>query len=175
MSNQVAVHEEGVFLATRNIEPDGRTGLELLSALVAGHEPSPPMAHTLGFFLVSASPGEAVFECKIGTHMLNPFGTVHGGVALALLDSAAGCAVHTLLPAGVGYASVETSANYTRPLRADSGVVRAVGKVLSKGRRIATAEAKLYSAGGELVAHGSSTLMILDKAKWAEGTRAAKD
>jgi uncharacterized protein (TIGR00369 family) len=132
------------------------------------------MAQTLGFFLVSASPGEAVFECKIGHHMLNPFGTVHGGVALALLDSAAGCALHTLLPAGVGYASVETSANYTRPLRADSGVVRAIGKVLSKGRRIATAEAKLYTADGELVAHGSSTLMMLDNAKWADGSAKAK-
>jgi uncharacterized protein (TIGR00369 family) len=132
------------------------------------------MAHTLGFSLVSASPGEAVFECEIGTHMLNPFGTVHGGVALALLVSAAGCAVHTLLPAGVGYASVETSANYTRPLRADSGIVRAVGKVLSKGRRIATAEAKLYTPGGELVAHGSSTLMILEGAKWANGSPTAK-
>lgn len=155
-------------MATRSADPGEPSGLELLMAMVGGMEPSPPMAKTLGFSLVSVSPGEATFECAIGPHLLNPFGTVHGGLALALLDSAAGCALHTLLPHGVGYASVETRANYTQALRADSGTVRAVGKLLSKGRRIATAEAKLYIANGDLVAHGSSTLMILHAAKWAK-------
>lgn len=141
-------------------------GLELLTAMVEGRVPRPPMADTMGFYLAEVAHGCATFHCDIGSHLLNPFGTIHGGVALALLDSAAGCAFHTLLPAGVGYASVETKANYTRPLRADSGRVRAVGTVLSHGRQIATAEAKLYTSDNELVAHGSSTLMVLSEAKW---------
>lgn len=147
-------------------KPHELSGIELLRAMVAGRIARPPMADTMGFYLADVCPGEATFHCEIGSHLLNPFGTVHGGVALALLDSAAGCALHTLLPPGVGYASVETKANYTRPLTADSGMVRAVGKVLSHGRKIATSEAKLYTADDTLVAHGSSTLMILEGAKW---------
>jgi len=142
------------------------SGLDLLMAMVDGLIPRPPMADTMGFYLAEIEAGQATFHCEIGSHLLNPFGTVHGGVALALLDSAAGCALHTLLPAGVGYASVETKANYTRPLKADSGLVHAIGKVLSKGRQIATAEARLFTSDGELVAHGSSTLIILEGAKW---------
>jgi len=143
------------------------TGLDLLSEMVAGRIPRPPMADTMGFYLAEVRLGEAIFHCEIGPHLLNPFGTVHGGLALCLLDSAAGCALHSLLPAGVGYASVETKVNYTRPLRGDSGLIRAIGTVLSKGRKIATAEAKLYTADDTLVAHGSSTIMILDNAKWS--------
>lgn len=142
------------------------TGLELLQALVDLRLPSPPMAETMGFALTAVSEGEAVFHCMITRRHLNPFGTVHGGVALALLDSAAGCALHTLLLPGVGYASIETKVNYTAPLTLESGTVRAVGRVLSRGKTIATAEAKLYGENEKLVAHGSSTLMILPKIKW---------
>jgi uncharacterized protein (TIGR00369 family) len=140
--------------------------MDLLLAVVSGAIPSPPMAHTMGFFLVEVAEGQATFQCTIDRRLLNPFGTVHGGVALALLDSAAGCAVHTLLPAGAGYTSIETKANYTQPLTVESGTVRAEGRVLSKGKRIATAEAKMFAEDGTLVAHGSSTLMILDKVPW---------
>lgn len=146
---------------------DTLSGLELLQALVEGQLPSPPMAQTMGFTLTEVGIGEAIFECPVRPGHLNPFGTVHGGVALALLDSAAGCALHTLLPAGVGYASIETKVNYTRPLTTDSGTVRAIGRIVSKGRRIATAEAKLYDGDGQLAAHGSSTLMILPQSKWS--------
>ena len=142
------------------------SGLELLTAVASGKIPSPPMAHTMGFRLTEVGNGQATFECPIDRRLLNPFGTVHGGVALALLDSAAGCALHTLLPAGTGYTSIETKANYTQPLTVESGTVRAVGTVLSKGKRIATAEAKLFAEDGTLVAHGSSTLMILGKVPW---------
>ena len=144
------------------------TGLELLQALVDNKLPSPPMAETMGFALTAVSEGEAEFQCLITRRHLNPFGTVHGGVALALLDSAAGCALHTLLPAGVGYASIETKVNYTAPITVESGTVRAVGRVLSNGRTIGTAEAKLYGENDDLLAHGSSTLMILRNTKWAE-------
>lgn len=125
------------------------------------------MAKTMGFAITAVREGEAEFQCLITQGHLNPFGTVHGGVALALLDSAAGCAVHTLLLPGVGYASIETKVNYTAPLTLESGTVRAVGRVLSKGKTIATAEAKLYDRDNRLVAHGTSTLMILPKTKWA--------
>jgi uncharacterized protein (TIGR00369 family) len=125
------------------------------------------MADTMGFYLAEVKLGQATFHCEIGRHLLNPFGTVHGGVALSLLDSAAGCALHTMLPAGIGYASVETKVNYVRPLRHDSGLVKAIGSIMSKGRKIATAEAKLFTADGELAAHGTSTLMILEDARWS--------
>lgn len=142
------------------------SGLELLKSIVAGDTPHPPMAATMGFRLTAVQPGSATFECETGHHLLNPFGTVHGGVALCLIDSAAGCALHTQLTAGVGYASIETKVNYVRPLTVDSGIVRAVGVVLSQGKKIATAEAKLYTADGELAAHGSSTLLIMPNVKW---------
>ena len=142
------------------------SGLELLQSIVAGSIPHPPIAATMGFALTAAETGSATFECETGQHLLNPFGTVHGGVALCLIDSAAGCALHTLLPAGVGYASIETKVNYVRPLTIKSGVVRAVGSVLSLGKKIGTAEAKLYTSDGELAAHGSSTLLIMPNVKW---------
>lgn len=142
-------------------------GLALLQAMIDGLIPRPPMADTMGFYLAEVKLGQAIFHCEIGRHLLNPFGTVHGGVALSLLDSAAGCALHTMLPAGIGYASVETKVNYVRPLRHDSGLVKAIGSIMSKGRKIATAEAKLFTADGELAAHGTSTLMIIENARWS--------
>jgi uncharacterized protein (TIGR00369 family) len=162
------VEKEGVWVSKLDLlKLHELDGLALLQAMVAGLIPRPPMADTMGFYLAAAESGKATFHCQIGRHLLNPFGTVHGGVALSLLDSAAGCALHTTLPAGVGYASVETKVNFVRPLRHDSGLVRAVGLVVSKGRQIATAEAKLFTADHELAAHGTSTLMILENAQWS--------
>jgi uncharacterized protein (TIGR00369 family) len=103
----------------------------------------------------------AVFEGDAGPHLLNPLGTVHGGFVLTLIDSAAGCAVHTTLPAGVGYTTVETKVNFTAAIRADSGTLRAEGKVIASGKQICTAEARVLTRDGKLVAHGTSTLMIL--------------
>lgn len=152
----------------KNTDVSELTGLELLQALVDNKLPSPPMAETMGFALTAVSEGEAEFQCLITSRHLNPFGTAHGGVALALLDSAVGCALHTLLPPGVGYASIETKVNYTAPITLESGTVRAVGRVLSNGRTIGTSETKLYGENDDLLAHGSSTLMILRNTKWAE-------
>lgn len=142
-------------------EVAGLTGLELLQAMIAGRLPSPPMAKTLGFGLIEVAPGEAVFEGEAGSHLLNPLGSVHGGFALTLVDSAAGCAVHTILPAGVGYTTVETKVNFTGAIRADTGMLRVEGKVVSAGKQIATAEARVLSPEGRILAHGTSTLMIL--------------
>lgn len=142
-------------------EISGLTGLEMLQALIAGKLPAPSMAGTLGFRLVEVSPGFALFEGETGPHLLNPLGTVHGGLALTLVDSAAGCAVHTVLPAGIGYTTLETKVNFTKAIRADTGTVRAEGRVIAQGRQIATADARVTAPDGTLLAHGTSTLMIL--------------
>ena len=137
------------------------TGLQILEAMVAGRAPRPPMSDTMGFRLVEIERGRAVFEGAPGPHLLNPLGAVHGGYALALIDSACGCAVHSELDAGIGYTTVETKVNFTRPIDPAGGPVRCEGRVLSRGRQIATAEAYLRSAEGKLLAHGTSTLIIL--------------
>ena len=118
----------------------GMTGRQIMQALIDGKLPAPPIAQTLGFWLVEVGDGYAVFEADTGPHLLNPLGGVHGGWALTLIDSAAGCAGHTLLPPGVGYTTVETKANFTRPIKHDTGRVRAEGRVISRGRQIMTAE-----------------------------------
>jgi uncharacterized protein (TIGR00369 family) len=137
------------------------TGLEMLQAIISGALPAPPIGATMGFRLVEVEPGRAVFEGAAGPHLLNPLGGVHGGVALTLIDSAAGCAVHTELPAGVGYTTVETKVNFTRPIPPDGTPFRCEGLVVTRGRQIATAEARLLSAEGKVLAHGTSTLIIL--------------
>jgi uncharacterized protein (TIGR00369 family) len=142
-------------------EIEGLTGLEMLKAIISGALPSPPIGATMGFRLVEVEPGRAVFEGTAGPHLLNPLGGVHGGVALTLIDSAAGCAVHTELPAGVGYTTVETKVNFTRPVPPDGSPVRCEGLVVTRGRQIATAEARLLSAEGKVLAHGTSTLIVL--------------
>jgi uncharacterized protein (TIGR00369 family) len=139
----------------------GMTGLEMLRAIVAGTLPSPPIGATMGFRLIEVGPGLAIFEGAAGPHLLNPLGGVHGGVALTLIDSAAGCAVHTELPAGVGYTTIETKVNFTRPVPPDGTAIRCEGRVVTRGRQIATAEARLLSPEGKVLAHGTSTLIIL--------------
>ena len=139
----------------------GMTGRQMLEAMVAGKLPAPPIAQTLGFWLIQVGDGECVFEGETGPHLLNPLGGVHGGWALTLIDSATGCAAHTLLPAGVGYATVETKANFTRPIKHDTGRVRAEGRVVGRGRRIISCDGRIVDAGGRLLAHGTSTLMVL--------------
>ena len=137
------------------------SGLELLQGLIEGTAPAPHMARTLGFRLVEVAPGFAAFEGQPSQDFLNPLGTVHGGWALTLIDSAAGCALHTELGPGIGYTTVETKVNFSRPIAPDSGTVRCEGRVVTRGRQIATAEARLTSAEGKILAHGTSTLIIL--------------
>lgn len=136
------------------------SGLEIISAMIAGDLPGPPIAGLMGFRLIEAEKGHAVFEGTPGPNLLNPLGAVHGGYALTLIDSACGCALHTELGAGIGYTTVETKVNFTRPIDPNGGPVRCEGRVLSRGRQIGTAEAYLRSAEGKLLAHGTSTLII---------------
>ena len=140
-------------------EIDGLTGREILQAMIEGRLPAPPMARTLTFWLTEVSDGFAVFEGEPGEQFLNPMGGVHGGWALALIDSACGCAGMTTLPAGASYASLETKANFSRPIAKDTGRVRCEGRVISRGRQILSTEAKVLSREGKVLAHGTSTLM----------------
>ncbi|HEU0097943.1 MAG TPA: PaaI family thioesterase [Allosphingosinicella sp.] len=154
------MNSDGTGIASRE-DVEGLTGLEMLQAIIAGRLPAPPIGATMGFRLVEVEPGRAVFEGAAGPHLLNPLGGVHGGVALTLIDSAAGCAVHTELAPGIGYTTVETKVNFTRPVPPDGSPVRCEGRVVTRGRQIATAEARLLSADGKVLAHGTSTLIIL--------------
>ena len=141
-------------------EVAGMTGLEMLQAMIEGKVPAPPIAQTLSFWLTEVSDGYAVFEGDAGAHLLNPLGIVHGGWALTLIDSATGCAAHTTLPPGVGYATVETKANMSRAITKDTGRVRAEGRVLNRGRQIISADARIIDAKGRILAHGTSTLLV---------------
>jgi len=142
-------------------DPATLTGRELLQAGVEGKLPLAPMGPVLNFRLVEVGDGTAVFEGEPGPQHLNPLGSVHGGWALTLIDSACGCAAHSTLPAGVGYTTVETKVNFTRAIRPDGATLRTEGRVVSRGRTIITTEARILDADGRLVAHGTSTLMVL--------------
>jgi uncharacterized protein (TIGR00369 family) len=138
------------------------SGLELMRALIAGEIPPPPIAELMGFTLLSVDEGHAVFRGEPGEQHLNPLGSVHGGFAATLLDSALGCAVHTTLPAGVGYTTLELSVNLVRGITPATGPVLAEGHLLHLGRRTATAEAQLKAEdGGALLAHAKTTCLIL--------------
>jgi uncharacterized protein (TIGR00369 family) len=139
----------------------GRSGLELMRAVVAGELPQAPMAATLGLRLVEASEGRAVFEGEPAEWHYNPIGTAHAGLALTLLDSAMGCAFVTTLPdAAVPWTTLELKGSFTRALTSESGVVRCTGGVLHAGRSVVTTEARVEDAAGRLCAHGTSTILV---------------
>jgi uncharacterized protein (TIGR00369 family) len=140
------------------------SGRELLEGIASGRLPMPPIGQTLRFGLVEVGEGTAVFEGEPGDHLLNPAGIVHGGWALTLIDSATGCAAQTLLPAGVGYTTVETKVNFSRAMRANTGRVRCAGRVVNAGRQIISAEAVVTGPDGRVLAHGTSTLLVLQDA-----------
>lgn len=150
------------------------TGKEMLQAMIDRKIPAAPIAQVLTFWLAEVGDGYAAFEGETGPHLLNPLGTVHGGWALTLIDSAAGCAGHTTLPAGAGYATIETKANFTRPIRQDMGRVRAEGRVVGRGRQIISAEARVLDSNGRVLAHGMSTLMVLGNGNFEGRTLAAE-
>jgi uncharacterized protein (TIGR00369 family) len=138
------------------------TGMDYMSAVVTGKVPPPPIAVTMRLRPVELEEGRVVFEGEPGEEHYNPIGVVHGGYAATLLDSALGCAVHTTLPAGVGYTSLGLEAKYVRPISRDTGRILCEAKVLYRGRKQATAEANVRAADtGKLLAHGTATCMIL--------------
>ncbi|WP_280192647.1 PaaI family thioesterase [Delftia sp. PS-11] len=140
----------------------GRSGLELMQAMLRGELPYPPIARTLDFMLISVEEGRAIFQGRPGPAHLNPMGGVHGGWFATLLDSALGCAVHTSLPPGRGYTTAELSVNLVKGLTPSVPRVRAEGRVLHCGRQLATADARLVGADGTLYAHATTTCLVFE-------------
>ena len=140
----------------------GKTGLEQMQAMLAGELPFAPIAKTLDFSLIRVEPGVALFQGRPGPAHFNPMGSVHGGWFATMLDSALGCAIHTLMPAGRGYTTAELSVNYVRGLSPKVGRVRAEGKVIHCGKQLATAEARLFGPDGTLFAHATTTCLVFD-------------
>jgi len=138
------------------------TGLELLQEMIAGRLPGPPILETLDFTVTEVEHGRAVFAGVPQLKHYNPLGTVHGGYTATLLDSCMGCAVHSTLPKGIGYTTLEFKVSLIRALTKDTGLVRAEGKVLNAGRRAATAEGRLTDANGKLLAHATTTCLVFE-------------
>ena len=136
------------------------SGLEALQLIAAGELPPPPIAMTLGFGPIEVEEGRVTFTIEPAEFHYNPIGVVHGGLALALLDSAMGCALHSTLPAGVAYTTLEVKANFVRPLTTSTGVIRCTGTIVHGGRTVATTEGRIVDGAGKLYAHGTSTLLI---------------
>ncbi|NML44895.1 PaaI family thioesterase [Ramlibacter sp. G-1-2-2] len=140
----------------------GRSGLDLMQAMLRGELPYPPIARTLSFQLMEVSEGRAVFQGAPGPDHFNPMGGIHGGWYATLLDSALGCAVHTMMPAGRGYTTAELGINLVKAIGPKVQRVRAEGKVLHCGRQLATAEARLVGPDGTLYAHGTTTCLVFE-------------
>jgi len=138
------------------------TGLETLRGMIEGRLPAPPFALATAITMVSADEGRVTFEGAPDARFYNPLGSIHGGWTATILDSVMACAVHSTLAAGEAYTTLEFKLHFCRPVLPGTGAVRAEGLVLSRGRRAATAEGKLYDAAGKLLAHGTETCLIFD-------------
>jgi uncharacterized protein (TIGR00369 family) len=137
-----------------------RSGLEFLTDMVNGKIPQPPMCATLGFQLVEVSESFAAFEGMPEFRHYNPIGTVHGGFAATLLDSALGCAVFSTMAKGESWTTLELKLNLVRPISKDTGQMRAEGRIIHRGRTVASADGTLKDRAGKLYAHASTTCMI---------------
>mgnify|MGYP000973917612 FL=1 len=141
----------------------GKTGLDVMQAMLRGELPYAPIAKTLDFTLMEVGPGLAIFQGTPGAAHLTPMGTLHGGWYATLLDSALGCAVHTMMPPGRGYTTAELGVNLVRAINTTKAPrVRAEGKVIHCGRQLATADARLYGPDGTLFAHATTTCLVFE-------------
>ncbi len=137
------------------------SGLDYLKAMQEGRIPPPPIAMLIDMRIVEVSEGRVVFAAQPAEFHYNPLGAVHGGLAATLLDSALGCAIHSTLPAGTSFTTLEIKVNYLRPMTRETGLVYSEGKVIHVGGRVATAEGRITDADGKLYAHGTTTCIIL--------------
>jgi uncharacterized protein (TIGR00369 family) len=135
-------------------------GMALFTEMAAGRLPAPPICKALGMWLTEVEPGRVAFAYEPVLDHYNPLGSVHGGIAATLLDSVMGCCIHTTLKAGTGYTTVEIKVNYVRAMTDKTGPVRAEGKVINVGSRIATSEGRLVDGSGRLLAHGTTTCLL---------------
>lgn len=146
------------------------SGLEFLRGIAEGRFPAPPISALLGFQPVEVESGRAVFAATPDVRHYNPIGSVHGGYAATLLDSCMACAVHSQLNAGQAYTTLEFKVNFVRPISANTGEVRAEGKVIHAGQRVASAEGRLTDAHGRLLAHATTTCLIFPLPSNTAGT-----
>ena len=137
-------------------------GVDFVRAIFQGRLPAPPIMQTIEPFDSTAEPGIVVFHSIPGFRHYNPIGSVHGGYAATLLDSAMGLAVHTALPAGTGYTTLEFKISFIRGMTKDTGVVRTEGRTMNVGRRAATAEARITDSKGRLLAHATTTCLVFE-------------
>lgn len=144
------------------VPPKQMTGLQALEMAFSNAGSAPSIGRTLNFTVAHVEHGRVDFEGEPNENHLNPLKTVHGGYAATLLDSCMGCAVHSTLPAGKSYTTLELKINYIRAMRPGIGKVRAIGKVIHAGRSTATAEGKLVDSQDRLIAHGTTTCIIMD-------------
>ncbi|MFG3266763.1 PaaI family thioesterase [Streptomyces bobili] len=142
-------------------EAAGRmAGIDFLRELQAGRLPGPPINYSIDFALDEVEPGRAVFSLTPGEEHYNPIGSVHGGIFATLLDSAAGCAVQSMLPQGMAYTSLDLTVKFLRRITVETGTVRAIGTVVNKGRQTALAQAQLFDAKDRLLAYATSSCML---------------
>jgi uncharacterized protein (TIGR00369 family) len=137
-------------------------GIDFVRAIVAGRLPAPPIMENIGPFDSTAEPGVVVMKSIPGFRHYNPIGSVHGGYAATLLDSAMGLAVHSMLPAGSGYTTLEFKVSFIRGMTKDTGAVRTEGRILNVGRRAVTAEARITDSRDRLLAHATTTCLIFE-------------
>ena len=138
----------------------GLSGLEYLRKIASGELPRPPIGALMSFGLAEIEEGRAVLTVEPAEYHYNPIGVAHGGLAATILDSAMGCAVHSVLPAGAGYTTLEIKVNYVRAMTAETGPVRCEARVIHVGGRTATAEGRIVDAAGRLYAHATTTCII---------------
>ena len=149
----------------RREQTAGLTGLQVLQGMLQGELPYALIGETLDFSLIDVAPGRAVFQGVPQRKHLNPMGTVHGGWYATLLDSAVGCAVHTMMPVGRAYTTAELSVNLVRGAVPDGEPLRAIGQVIHCGRQLATAEGRIVDASGKLYAHATTTCLVFEMPK----------
>jgi uncharacterized protein (TIGR00369 family) len=145
-------------------------GIDFVRAMFDGALPTPPIMQTIEPFDCSAEPGSAVMHATPGFRHYNPIGAVHGGYAATLLDAAMGLAIHTMCQPGTGYTTLEFKVSFMRPITLETGTIRTEGRILSFGRRAATAEARITDAQGRLLAHATTTCLVFEIALGNKGT-----
>ena len=145
-------------------------GIDFVRAIFEGKLPAPPIMQTIEPFDSTAEPGVVVIHSIPAFRHYNPIGSVHGGYAATLLDSAMGLAIHSMLPAGTGYTTLEFKVSFIKGMSKESGIVRTEGRTLSVGRRAATAEARITDASGRLLAHATTTCLVFEIPKEIKGT-----
>jgi uncharacterized protein (TIGR00369 family) len=147
--------------------PAGLSGLELFRKVMAGELPGPPMLELLGIRFAEVDPGRVVFTARAEERFYNGTGVAHGGFAATLLDSALGCAINSMMPAGRRFTTLELKVNLTRPLTRESGVLRCEAHIVHLGGRTATSEGRIVDGNGKLCAHGTTTCIVVEAPRGA--------